>query len=154
MTADFRISTPDDAELIRYITQDAWAEYKNVPGSSSALDETVEQIRTTLTDGHQMAAVGIHEEKAVAAIRFRLMHRRLGVRPAYQGHGHAKMALLWLEDFARKHNVNEIRCAVRVSVPRNVRLYESVGYRKVDEQIIVKSPDIQLVVWTMAKAVS
>ncbi|MHB1954265.1 GNAT family N-acetyltransferase [Alicyclobacillus sp. ALC3] len=78
---------------------------------------------------------------------------RLGVRPACQVRGYAKMALQWLEDYARQNGLQEIRCTVRASVPRNVRLYESVGYRKVDEQVIAKSPDVQLVVWTMAKAI-
>jgi len=153
----FRLATLADAELIHSITQDAWEEYRHVSGSSSALDETAEQIRSVVADGRDMATLGFLADVAVLSVRLRvtdnLYFSRLGVRSAYQGRGYARMALAWMEEFARQNGLYEIRCTVRASVPRNVRLYESVGYQKVDEQIVVKSPDVQLVVWTMAKTV-
>ncbi|SFU45265.1 GNAT family N-acetyltransferase [Alicyclobacillus macrosporangiidus] len=158
MTLTFRLATPSEAELIHAITQDAWEEYRHVAGSSSAFDETPEQIEKALTNGTFMAVLGLLDgETPVLSVRFTLTDHlyfsRLGVRSAHQGRGYARMALAWMEDFAQKRGVREIHCTVRASVPRNVYLYESMGYRKIDEQTVVKSPDVQLIVWTMAKSI-
>ncbi|MCL6599821.1 GNAT family N-acetyltransferase [Alicyclobacillus macrosporangiidus] len=153
----FRLATPSDDELIHTITQDAWEEYRHVPGSSSAFDETPEQIRTALMNGSIQAAIGLFHGEPVLSVRFRLTDHlyfsRLAVRRAYQGRGYARLVLRWMEGFAKENGINELRCTVRASIPRNVYLYESIGYRIIDEQIVVKSPDVHLVVWTMAKSI-
>ncbi|MHB1954266.1 hypothetical protein [Alicyclobacillus sp. ALC3] len=69
---EFRLATMNDAEIVHSITQDAWEEYRHRPGSSSALNETSEQIRSILASGEELAALGFLNREAVLAVRFRL----------------------------------------------------------------------------------
>jgi ribosomal protein S18 acetylase RimI-like enzyme len=155
MSIIIRLANPSDAEVIHAITQDAWEEYRGVPGSSSAFSETAEGIRSLLESDRIKAAVGFLDDIPVAAVRFtvtdHLYFSRLAVRRMYQGRGYARTLLRWIEEFAKECGVDEVRCMVRASVRRNVYLYESTGYCKVDERVIQKSPDVRLTVWTMVK---
>ena len=93
----FRLAAPAEAELIHSITQDAWEEYRFVPGSSSVFDETVDQVRSTLESGEHMAVLGFLGDKEVLAVRLRLTDHlyfsRLGVRSACHGRGYGRMSL-------------------------------------------------------------
>jgi len=46
MAIDIRLATANDAADVHSIIMDAYSEYQNVPGSSSALDETVAITKT------------------------------------------------------------------------------------------------------------
>ncbi|GAA3331119.1 hypothetical protein GCM10020331_086390 [Ectobacillus funiculus] len=46
--------------------------------------------------------------------------------------------LSWLETYARQHGKREALCQVRMSVPQNIKLYESVGYVICGEEVVVK----------------
>ncbi|EPZ42232.1 GNAT family N-acetyltransferase [Alicyclobacillus acidoterrestris] len=152
----FRFATVSDTNLIHEITQDAWEAYKNIPGSSSALNETPEQIRTMLATNDSTAVLGYADSEPVLSVRLHLednylLFSRLGVRKAHQGRGYARMALAWLDEYAKLNHINEIRCTVRASIRRNVQLYESVGYRRISEELLEKENGVTLMVWTMTK---
>ncbi|MGA3676646.1 GNAT family N-acetyltransferase [Lysinibacillus agricola] len=45
-----------------------------------------------------------------------------------QGHGLAKALIAELEKFTRRNGKTICECKVRMSVPRNIELYHSLGY--------------------------
>lgn len=103
---------------------DAYAEYKALPGSSSALDETAENIEDALKARTEHALVGWVARSAIACVRYRLndgvYFYRLAVRKEWQGYGVAKSMLSHLETVAMAGAQPRIWCKVRYSVPRNV----------------------------------
>lgn len=67
-----------------------------------------------------------------------LYFRRLSVLPKMQGKGIAKKILAYLEVEAERLNLSTIRCKVRKSEPKNIALYESVGYVITGEEDVEK----------------
>ncbi|MCM3056138.1 hypothetical protein [Caldibacillus thermoamylovorans] len=47
-----------------------------------------------------------------------------------------------------------LSCTVRLSVPRNIQLYQSLGYEIYDEEVIHKPNEIQVKVVLMKKMLS
>jgi ribosomal protein S18 acetylase RimI-like enzyme len=45
-----------------------------------------------------------------------------------RGQGIARALLAYLEDLARQSHLSDVRLGVRLSLPRNVDLYQSLGY--------------------------
>lgn len=136
----------------------AFSEYKNDAAPSSALDETVEMISTSLANGEN-AFIAFIDGEPVAMLRFQLIENyiyfsRLSVIPQYQGKGIAKSLLNALEKYAEQNDINEIQCKVRVSVPRNIQLYKSIGYEIFDEDIVHKPNGVDLKVVSMRKHIS
>lgn len=155
ITTEIRWATLMDANEIQSIILDAYSEYQDIPGSSSALDETVDSIAKSLEFGNERALLGFADDIAVASVRYTfesgLYFYRLAVRRRYQGRGFAKLLLQCMEALAIKEKEHQIWCKVRYSVPRNVYLYRSLGYEKTDEETIVKDNGMALPVWTMNK---
>jgi ribosomal protein S18 acetylase RimI-like enzyme len=51
------------------------------------------------------------------------------VIPTARGQGIARALLAYLEKLARQYHLPEVRLGVRLSLPRNVELYRSLGYQ-------------------------
>ncbi|WP_332651397.1 GNAT family N-acetyltransferase [Lysinibacillus sp. 54212] len=137
------IKLDSDAEIIYDIMMDAFSEYKTDPMPSSALNETVASISRNLESG-ELALVGYLDQEPVAMVRFKLADNylyfsRLSVKQAFQGTGMAKKLLHALEGFSLSKEIYEIQCKVRKSVPRNLMLYESLGYEIYDEDDITNA---------------
>ncbi|WP_237741424.1 GNAT family N-acetyltransferase [Bacillus bingmayongensis] len=66
---------------------------------------------------------------------------RLSVHPDHRSKGIAKELLHWLEDYAKKYKKKYVTCKVRANIPKNIRLYESVGYQVYEEDIVHKKDD-------------
>lgn len=151
------IEQSSNASLIHAIMIQAFSEYKNDPAPSSALNETVEMISTSLSIGEK-AFISFINEEAVAMVRFQikdnyLCFSRLSVLPEFQGKRIAKSLLKSLEGYAQKCGIYEIRCNVRVSVPRNIQLYHSIGYEIFAQEIVHKTNGIELQVVSMRKRI-
>lgn len=134
---------------------DAYEEYLHIPGSSSALSETVDSIAQSIASGKERALISFVGNTPVACVRYSfkngLYFYRLSVRQAWQGSGFAKSLLIHLESLAMAERLTNIWCKVRYSVPRNVYLYQSLGYEKFDEEFIRKENGVILRVWMMKK---
>ena len=76
---------------------------------------------------------------------------RLSVIPEKQGLGIAKALLKKLEEYAIKKELTKIQGKVRMNVPRNINLYNSVGYKVYDEEIVHKPNGINIKVIAMKK---
>jgi ribosomal protein S18 acetylase RimI-like enzyme len=125
-------ATHEDTARIHGITQAAYAEYRGVLDPPSGVDrETLADVERALDKGGAVLAwIGDH---AVAAVRFQaavdhLSVERLAVIPTARGQGIARALLAYLEDLARQSHLPDVRLGVRLSLPRNVDLYQSLGY--------------------------
>lgn len=158
MAIEIRLATLNDACDIHSIIMDAYSEYKDVLGSSSALDETTDNIQDSMESGKENALVGLVNDLAIACVRYRLKDGiyfyRLVVRRKWQSKGLAKLLLSYLESLATADTQPKIWCKVRYSVPRNVYLYQALGYVKSDEELVHKDNGVTLQVWTMSKDLS
>jgi ribosomal protein S18 acetylase RimI-like enzyme len=76
---------------------------------------------------------------------------RLSVVPEQQGKGIAKGILIWLEDYANSNLEPFIFCKVRMTVPKNIKLYHSLEYYIYDEEIVHKTNRIGVKVVSMKK---
>ena len=136
MTADyvrFTQATREDAARVHAITQAAYAEYRGVLDPPSGVDrECVADVKRALDGGG--AVLAWIDDTAVGAVRFQhaadhLAVERLAVIPTARGQGIARMLLAYVEDLARQSHLPEVRLGVRLSLPRNVDLYQGLGYQ-------------------------
>lgn len=93
--------------------------------------ECVADVERALDEGG--AVLAWIDDHAVAAVRVQhelhhLYVERLAVIPSSRGQGIARALLAYLEDLARQSHLHEVRLSVRLSIPRNVALYRSLGY--------------------------
>jgi GNAT superfamily N-acetyltransferase len=133
-----RAASPDEASVVLKIMLEAYEEYRYASPPSSALKETEASIREEMTNGDK-AAIAFFDQTPVATVRYRfengLYFRRLAVRPAYRGRGIGRVVLQWLEGEAAMNNETSVWCRVRSSVPRNVALYQRLGYSIEKEEV-------------------
>lgn len=73
------------------------------------------------------------------------------VIPEKQGQGIAKEILKSLDDYAKQNEKPTILCKVRMTVPKNIKLYSSIGYRIYDEEVVHKPNGINIKVVSMEK---
>ena len=144
-----------DAPIIHDLMIKAFMEYKDEVPPSSALEETVETISTALEDGEK-AFIGYIGDEPVAMVRFRLNDNgvyfyRLSVIPEKQGQGIAKEIIKSLDDYAKQNGKSTIRCKVRMTLPKNIQLYSSIGYRIYGEEVVHKPNGINIKVVSMKK---
>ncbi|KIL45479.1 hypothetical protein KP78_30230 [Jeotgalibacillus soli] len=76
---------------------------------------------------------------------------RLSVIPEEQGKGIAKQMLKSLEEYANQIEKPTILCKVRMTAPKNIQLYRSIGYSIYDEEIVHKPNGINIKVVSMMK---
>ncbi|WP_027409132.1 GNAT family N-acetyltransferase [Anoxybacteroides tepidamans] len=136
-----RLAVKEEAPLIHEVMMAAFAEYREMDVPSSALEETVESIQQVLESGKEQALLYFDGKRPIGMVRFTLDETslyffRLSVRPDSRGKGIAKAMLRALEQYAKEHGCYEIRCSVRLSLTKNVRLYESMGYTILEERIV------------------
>jgi len=133
----------------------AFTEYKDEVPPSSALEETVQSISNALKEGEK-SLIGFVDNVPVGMVRFQLKEDgvyfyRLSVIPEKQGQGIAKKLLKSLEEYAKKREVPTLLCKVRMTVPKNIYLYSSVGYKIYNEEVVYKSNGINIKVVSMQK---
>ncbi|MEH7254431.1 GNAT family N-acetyltransferase [Neobacillus niacini] len=144
-----------DARLIHYLMIKAFMEYKDEVPPSSALEETVESISKGLKESEQGMICYI-DEKPAGMVRFQLTEKglyfyRLSVIPEKQGQGIAKKLINSLEDYAKNKEIPTLLCKVRLTVPKNINLYSSVGFKVYNEEVVHKPNGINLKVVSMKK---
>ena len=68
--------------------------------------------------------------------------------------GLAKELLAFLEQYAKEQLIPEIQCKVRMNVPRNMKLYQSIGYTITKEETVTSPIGFEMHVATMSKMIS
>ncbi len=154
-----RLATVEDAHTIHQIMLSAFEEYRYHEVPSSALNETVSSIEEALKNGSENALLYFLDEVPVGSVRFKtdknsLYFSRLSVIPEARNRGIAKSMLAWLEEYARNHGITEIWCRVRMSVPRNIRLYESIGFSICKEEVVINADGLPVKTVVMKKNLS
>lgn len=155
---DIEIEKSTNAKVIHKIMMKAYAEYANDPAPSSALSETVDSVRKALSSG-QEALVGIIAGQPIAMVRYQIKENglhffRMAVLPTMQGLGIAKQLINELEVIARQAKVDTINCRVRVSVLRNLQLYQSKGYTIYDQEKTLDENGTEIELVSMKKTLS
>lgn len=152
---EIKFAEVSDAKLIHYIMIKAFMEYKDEVPPSSALKETIKSIFTALKESEQGVICYI-DEKPVGMVRFKLTEEglyfyRLSVIPEKQGQGIAKKIIKSLEDYAKEKQIPTLLCKVRLTVPKNIKLYSSIGFKVYNEEVVHKSNGINIKVVSMKK---
>lgn len=129
-----------DASVIYDVMQSAFAQYRNAPISSSALEETSDSIAYALSNGERALQLSV-EERVEAVVRYKVQREkltffRLAVRPESRRQGYAKALIQQLETIACEERLPIITCDVRMHVKENIELYEKLGYTKVAQKEI------------------
>jgi ribosomal protein S18 acetylase RimI-like enzyme len=156
MEFKIRLAGVHDAPIIHELMIKAFMEYKNEVPPSSALEETVQSISTALEKEDEQAAICYIDHEPVGMIRFQfkedgIYFYRLSVVPEQQRKGIAKGILIWLEDYANSNLKPFIFCKVRMTVPKNIKLYHSLDYYIYYEEIVHKPNGINIKVVAMKK---
>lgn len=138
----------EHADLVRDAMRRAFEEYGgtlNPP--SSALDETIEDVRAAMARGG--AFVAREGEAIVGSARYQLRPghvyaERVAVDPAYRGRGVGAALMRAIEGAARAAGYAEVQIGVRASLPGNLRFYESLGYRTRAARPHPRGPDYEM----------
>lgn len=147
---DIRIEPvgPDQAPAVLHAMRQAFDEYRGtLQPSSSALDETLDDVRAAITRGGAFVArVG---EDVIASARYQLRPdhtyaERVAVDPRYRNRGIGSALMHAIEDAARAAGHREVRIGVRASLPANLRFYEELGYRTRDSRPHPRGPDFDM----------
>lgn len=150
-----RFATTSEAAVVHDLMIKAFIEYNNESPPSSALDETFHSVLDALEKGEK-ALIAFDENRPVGMVRFQLKNEglyfyRLSVIPEKQGKGIGKKILSSIEDYANKVGVSTILCKVRMTVPKNINLYSSIGYSVYDEEVVHKPNSVNVKVLSMKK---
>ena len=144
---------PEQAKLVRELMLAAFAEYESVlTVPSSAMWETIEDVAGHIAlGGAVLARLG---SETVGSGRFELRDDhvyigRLSVLPPHRGRGVAAAMMLAMEQRAAAAGFREARIGVRTLLPRNIALYERLGYVVTDRY---QHPRGDEVIVDMAKA--
>ncbi|WP_310200477.1 GNAT family N-acetyltransferase [Neobacillus niacini] len=65
--------------------------------------------------------------------------------------GIAKKLINSLEDYAKDKEIPTLLCKVRLTVPKNINLYSSVGFKVYNEEVVHKPNGINIKVVSMKK---
>ncbi len=139
MVFKVRLARAEEADRVHQVMRQAFSQYEgNLQPPSGANRETVEEVAQAISEGG--AVLALEEEKPIGSARFKLdpdhMYvGRVSVIPDYRYKGVASAMMNFIEEIARWEGQNLIRVTVRNSLPGNVKLYLSLGYEIVDEQL-------------------
>jgi ribosomal protein S18 acetylase RimI-like enzyme len=127
---------PERAAEVRELMLAAFREYDAVlTVPSSAMWETVEDVAGHIAlGGAVLAAVG---GQSVGSGRFEMRDDhvyigRLSVLPEFRGRGIGALMMTAMEQHAAAKSAPEARISVRTLLPKNIELYQRLGYAVTD----------------------
>ena len=144
------LATRDDAPLVHRIMIAAFEEYRgSLEPPSSTHDETVDDVRRAFDSGG--AVIARIDGEAIGSARFGsrpdyLYVGRVSTLPGWRGRGVGAAMMAFLLDHARTLGLPEVRVEVRLSLPSNVALYRSLGFRTISEQPDPRGPQYRTVI--------
>jgi len=126
----------------------AFAEYVGqLNPESPCHTESVEQVEAALLDGG--AILAWVDGQAVGSARYALHERgfyvgRVSVLPEFRGCGVARAMMEYMETVARDYGYRAMELCSRLNLPKNIALYERLGYQIVDTWQIESDADVQV----------
>jgi GNAT superfamily N-acetyltransferase len=135
----------DDIYLVHKIMLEAFEEYRHLDVPSSAINESLSSLKASLDGGFEQAILCTVNEIPTGSLRYSLKEHhlyfsRVSVKPEGRGKGIARAMLHYLEEQANVLGKKELRCRVRMSLPSNINLYHSIGY-KIEQEETVTNPN-------------
>jgi len=134
-----RPATPADAALLARTIAAAFAQYRGklVP-ESSAFTETPEAIARQFANGAG-AFIAERDGQTMGCVMTEpmagdLYFGRLAVLPEARGSGLARRLIAAVEEEARRRGLPGVRLGVRIALPDNQRLFNSLGYREISRE--------------------
>jgi ribosomal protein S18 acetylase RimI-like enzyme len=138
-TPALRLATIADAPSIAATIAAAFAQYRGrlVP-ESGAFGETADAIAAKLKKGAG-AIVAERNGEILGCVITNLQEGdlyfgRLSVLPTVRGLGLAKRLIAAVEQDARARGLPGVRLGVRIALPDNQRLFQSLGYREISRE--------------------
>jgi ribosomal protein S18 acetylase RimI-like enzyme len=123
---------PEEAAVVRDLMLAAFSEYEGVlTVRSSAMDETVEDVAAHIPQGGAVLARMGAETVGSGRYELRDDHiyiGRLSVLPEHRGRGIGAAMMLAMEQRGILAGKPEARIGVRTMLPKNIDLYERLGY--------------------------
>ncbi len=135
---EIREAAPEELHVVLAILRAAFTETAATGYPSSALLETLDDIRAAVARGGAILALA--GGRPIGSARFAvdcdagfLAYARLAVHPGARGHGYGLAMVDWLEAHARSLGLFEVRADARSAMPDNrpfylARGYEIIGY--------------------------
>jgi ribosomal protein S18 acetylase RimI-like enzyme len=144
MKMEIKIAEETDVPVVYKLMLEAFEEYRTLDVPSSALNESLEALQIAVKSNFEKALLCSINGVPLGSCRFTmeedaLYFSRVSVTPSARGKGIAKAMLLWLEKYAYDHFHRKIECRVRVSLQKNIGLYESMGYLISKEEVVTNS---------------
>jgi len=142
-----------EASLVREVMLAAYSDLEGaLPVESGAHAESLGDVVAEMSKG---GAILAEDGVALGSARFMredasLYVGRVAVLPTHRRRGVASAMMRFLEGIARELVLPSLRVGVRESLPSNIRLYESLGYRTVSVDPHPRGPDR---VFTMVKTI-
>jgi ribosomal protein S18 acetylase RimI-like enzyme len=138
-TLVLRAATLADAPEIAATIAAAFEQYRGkLLPESGAFRETADSIARELAKG-AAAIVAERNGAVLGCVMTRiedgdLYFGRLSVRPAARGLGVARKLVAAVENKARGRGLPGVRLGVRIALPANQKLFQSLGYREVSRE--------------------
>ncbi|PLR78970.1 GNAT family N-acetyltransferase [Bacillus sp. V3-13] len=158
MNVEIKLGKREDIATAYKLMLEAFEEYRYLEIPSSALNESETSIENSFMNGAEKILLCFLNGTPVGTLRFStklqsLYFSRVSVPPYARGKGLAKAMLLWLENYAIKDGKTKIECRVRMSLPKNIRLYESIGYKLHKEETVTNPNGFQVKTVIMEKLI-
>jgi GNAT superfamily N-acetyltransferase len=141
-------ASPDQAALVHSIMRAAFAEYLGqLNPASPCHTESLEQVEAAMHDGG--AILAWVDGVPVGSARYAFYSGsfyvgRVSVLPEYRGCGVARAMMQFLEAVARHAGCPQMELCSRLNLPRNIALYERLGYHITDTWQVAPDADVQV----------
>ncbi|MFT3654950.1 hypothetical protein DALLNEIH_01370 [Bacillus sp. B01(2024)] len=158
MNLEIRLASAEEYQIVHKIMLEAFEEYRFLEVPSSALNEPLDNLLNAMKQGLEKALLCFVDGEPVASSRITLKDTsiyfsRLSVTSHARGKGIAKAMLLWIENYAIENNRKKIECRVRASLPKNISLYERMGYIVSKEETVTNPNGYEVKTVVMEKPI-
>ena len=148
----------EEIPIVHRLMLEAFEEYRNLDVPSSALSETVEGLADAIHNDTEQAILCYLDEEPCGCARFQLKEdylyfSRLSVTPRARGRKVATAMISWLEGLALESKKSRLTCKVRSSLPKNIRLYEKLGFILLEEEVITNPNGFLVKTASMEKSI-
>ncbi|WP_160725948.1 GNAT family N-acetyltransferase [Bacillus sp. USDA818B3_A] len=142
MSILIKFADEKDVATAHKLMLEAFEEYRYLEVPSSAINESLQSVLEKYVNGTERILLCFKNNIPLGSLRFKvegeeLYFMRVSVSPAARGYGLATSMLVWLEEHAKQIGIPKLKCRVRLSLPKNILLYESLGYNITDEETII-----------------
>lgn len=154
---EIKIAKELDVPVVFQLMLEAFEEYRSLEVPSSAINESLEAVQIAFKSNSEKALLCSIDGRPLGSCRFTmkedtLYFSRVAVIPSARGKGIAKAMLSWLEQYAYDNFKRKMACRVRVSLPKNINLYRSLGYFISKEEVVTNPNGFLVKTVVMEKA--